>query len=308
MKKKIKIWLHSDSSPDIREYSITRGLIVTSVVFILVIAAAVIYKGFDYVKLKKQAFDTDLMLKTINEQKNEIKEQRIQVQSFAQDINKLKKKLVSLSDFEKKVRLIANIKQNDDFTGFLGIGGISREDLDPGIPLAQKHNHLIRQMHKQINQIDIDTKKQSENYIELLRLLEKKKNLLASTPSIMPAKGLKTSKFGYRISPFTGQKEFHAGLDIANRKGTKVFATANGKISFAGKRMFIGNEVLIDHGHGIVTKYGHLSKILVKSGSRIKRGDVIGLMGSTGRSTGPHVHYEVRVNGIPVNPEKYILN
>ncbi len=308
MKKQIKIWLHSDSSPDIREYSITRGLIFTSALFILVIAATLTYKGFDYVKLKKQAFDTDLMLKTINEQKNEIKEQRIQVQSFAQDINKLKKKLVSLSDFEKKVRLIANIKQNDDFTGFLGIGGISREDLDPGIPLAQKHNHLIRQMHKQINQIDIDTKKQSENYIELLRLLEKKKNLLASTPSIMPAKGLRTSKFGYRTSPFTGQKEFHAGLDIANRKGTKIFATANGKISFAGKRMFIGNEVLIDHGHGIVTKYGHLSKILVKSGSRIKRGDVIGLMGSTGRSTGPHVHYEVRVNGIPVNPERYILN
>ncbi len=308
MKKQIKIWLHSDSSPDIKEYSITRGLIFTTAFFILVIAATVTYKGFDYLKLKKQAFDTDLMLKTINEQKNEIKEQRIQVQSFAKDIGKLKKKLVSLSDFEKKVRLIANIKQNDDFTGFLSIGGISREDLDPGIPLAQKHNHLIREMHKQINQIDIDTKKQSENYIELLRLLEKKKNLLASTPSIMPANGVRTSKFGYRTSPFTGLKEFHAGLDIANRKGTKVFATANGKISYAGKRMFIGNEVLIDHGHGIVTKYGHLSKILVKSGSKIKRGDVIGLMGSTGRSTGPHVHYEVRVNGIPVNPEKYILN
>jgi len=163
-------------------------------------------------------------------------------------------------------------------------------------------------MHKQVNRIYINTKKQSENYMELLRLLEKKKNLLASTPSIMPARGTRTSKFGYRLSPFTGLKEFHAGLDIANRKGTKVIATANGKISYAGKRMFIGNEVLIDHGHGIVTKYGHLSKILVKAGSRIKRGDVIGLMGSTGRSTGPHVHYEVRVNGIPVNPEKYILN
>ncbi len=308
MKKQIKIWLHSDNSPDIREYSITRGLIVTCVIFILAIVTAVTYKSFDYVKLKKQSFDTDLLLKTIDEQKNEIKEQRLQVQTFAKDINKLKKELVSLSDFEKKVRLIANIKQNDDFTGFLGIGGVPREDMEPGIPLAQKHNNLIREMHKQINRIDISTKKQSENYIELLRLLEKKKNLLASTPSIMPAKGLRTSKFGYRTSPFTGQKEFHAGLDIANRKGTKVFATANGKVSYAGRRMFIGNEVLIDHGHGIVTKYGHLSKILAKSGSRVKRGDVIGLMGSTGRSTGPHVHYEVRVNGIPVNPEKYILN
>lgn len=308
MKKQIKIWLHSANSPDIREYSITRGFIFASVFLILAIISAVTYKGFDYVNLKKKSFDTDLLLKTINEQKNEIKEQRIQVQAFAKDINKLKKKFVSLADFEKKVRLIANIKQNNDFSGFLGIGGISREDLDPGIPLAQKHNNLIREMHKQVNRIYINTEKQSENYMELLRLLEKKKNLLASTPSIMPTMGTRTSKFGYRLSPFTGLKEFHAGLDIANRRGTKVFATANGKISYAGKRMFIGNEVLIDHGHGIVTKYGHLSKILVKAGSRIKRGDVIGLMGSTGRSTGPHVHYEVRVNGIPVNPEKYILN
>ncbi len=308
MKKQIKIWLHSANSPDIREYSITRGFIFASVFLILAIISAVTYKGFDYVNLKKKSFKTDLLLKTINEQKNEIKEQRIQVQAFAKDINKLKKKFVSLADFEKKVRLIANIKQNNDFSGFLGIGGISREDLDPGIPLAQKHNNLIREMHKQVNRIYINTEKQSENYMELLRLLEKKKNLLASTPSIMPTMGTRTSKFGYRLSPFTGLKEFHAGLDIANRRGTKVFATANGKISYAGKRMFIGNEVLIDHGHGIVTKYGHLSKILVKAGSRIKRGDVIGLMGSTGRSTGPHVHYEVRVNGIPVNPEKYILN
>jgi len=85
-------------------------------------------------------------------------------------------------------------------------------------------------------------------------------------------------------------------------------ATANGRVSYAGKKMLIGNLVTIDHGHGLVTKYGHLKKLLVKRGDKVKRGDVIGLMGNTGRSTGPHVHYEVRVNGLPVNPAHYILN
>ncbi|MCK5695337.1 MAG: M23 family metallopeptidase, partial [Desulfobacula sp.] len=117
-----------------------------------------------------------------------------------------------------------------------------------------------------------------------------------------------TSKFGYRTSPFTGRREFHSGLDISNKSGTKIIATANGRISYAARKMYIGNLVVIDHGHGRVTKFGHLKKILVKQGQRVKRGDVIALLGNTGRSTGPHVHYEVRINGTPVNPLKYILN
>ncbi len=308
MKKQIKIWLHWDSSSEIKEYSLTRGVVIFFIFIFFVSTAVLIYEGVDYIKLKRQSFNTKFLLKENLAQKNEIRNQRLQIENFAKDITALKKSVVSLSNFQKKVRIIANIKQNGDFTGFLGVGGISREDFDPGISLVQKHNSLIREMHKQVNEINIAAQKQSENYRQLLKLLEKKKNLLASTPSIMPAKGVRTSKFGYRLSPFTGLKEFHAGLDIANRKGTKVIATANGVIAYAGRKMFIGNEVLIDHGHGIVTKYGHLSKILVKAGARVKRGDVIGLMGTTGRSTGPHVHYEVRVNGIPVNPERYILN
>ena len=87
-----------------------------------------------------------------------------------------------------------------------------------------------------------------------------------------------------------------------------MVATANGRISYAATKTYIGKLVIIDHGHGRVTKYGHLKKILVKRGQRVKRGDVIALLGNTGRSTGPHVHYEVRINGTPVNPLKYILN
>jgi len=141
-----------------------------------------------------------------------------------------------------------------------------------------------------------------------LESLKNQKIFLASTPAIRPAKGWVTSKFGYRKSPFTGKKSFHSGYDIANKKGTPVFATADGLVVFSKTKGYLGKAVILDHGHGIVTRYGHLSKIIAKKGTLVKRGDLIGLIGSTGRTTGSHVHYEVRLNGVPVNPAKYILN
>ena len=133
-------------------------------------------------------------------------------------------------------------------------------------------------------------------------------DLLASTPAIRPTKGWKTSGFGYRVSPFTGLKEFHKGVDIATRKGTPIIASADGVVTFAGTKGMMGRVITIDHGHGMITRYGHLHKALKKRGDAVKRGEKIALVGSSGRSTGPHLHYEVLLNGLPVNPEKYILN
>ena len=149
---------------------------------------------------------------------------------------------------------------------------------------------------------------QIEGFESLLKYLDDQKSLLASTPAISPAKGWITSRFGYRKSPFTGRKEIHKGLDIASRMKTPVQATADGVIVFCGSKGFMGKVVVIDHGHGMVTRYAHLHKTLKKKGDRVKRGDRIGLIGNSGRSTGPHLHYNVRLNGISVNPEKYILN
>jgi murein DD-endopeptidase MepM/ murein hydrolase activator NlpD len=163
-------------------------------------------------------------------------------------------------------------------------------------------------MHHQVDQTNLAAKTQALDFENLIRELETKRNLLASTPSIRPSDGWITSRFGYRTSPFTGRREFHSGLDISNKTGVKIVATANGKIAYASRKMYIGNLIVIDHGYGRVTRYGHLDKIMVKPGQRVKRGDVIGLLGNTGRSTGPHVHYEVKINGVAVNPLKYILN
>ncbi|MBA3012148.1 MAG: M23 family metallopeptidase [Proteobacteria bacterium] len=308
MRKRIKIWFHSSSGSNIREISIHKLFLVFLILFVVTAASGLGYLGYDYYRLKTLSFNTSTLTQTIGTQQNEIFSQRSQIQTFAQNIELLKKQVDNLSKLEGKVRLIADIKKVGNSSGFIGIGGLPENELDRDLPLEDRHNSLIREMHEQVNQTAIAAKQQILNFDDLIKQLEKKKNLLASTPSIKPTDGWITSNFGYRKSPFTGAKSFHSGLDISNQVGTKIIATANGKISYAARKLYFGNLVIIDHGYGKVTKYGHLEKILVKPGQTIKRGDIIALLGNTGQSTGPHVHYEVRINGLPVNPLKYILN
>ncbi|MDA3918148.1 MAG: M23 family metallopeptidase [Deltaproteobacteria bacterium] len=308
MKKRIKIWFHSGSTSDIKEITVHKAVLGFAFLIIIFVVTGASFVGYDYYCLKMESFKNVVLNQTVNKQSSEIKSQRNQIQSFANKIETLKKRVGDLSKFEEKVRLIAGIKQTSGSSGLIGIGTIPQGELDLDIPLEEKHNTLIREMHEQVGQTDHAVKTQALDFTNLIKELEQKRNLLASTPSIRPVNGWISSKFGYRKSPFTGRREFHAGLDIANKSGTELVATANGRISYAARKMYIGNMIIIDHGFGKVTKYGHLKKILVKRGQKVKRDDVIGLIGNTGRSTGPHVHYEVRINGTPVNPLKYILN
>ncbi len=142
---------------------------------------------------------------------------------------------------------------------------------------------------------------------ELHRYFEDQRSLLASTPSVWPARGWVTSDFGLRVDPYTADRVMHRGIDIANRPGTPVIAPADGVVVFAGSEGGYGKVLVVDHGYGVKTRYGHLSKFDVKLGEKVERGQQIGAVGNTGRSTGPHLHYEVRVNGLPENPRKFIL-
>ena len=147
-----------------------------------------------------------------------------------------------------------------------------------------------------------------QGVLELWESLSERQNLLAATPSIKPVRGWFTSKFGYRISPFTSKPVMHAGLDVAAAPGSPIYAPADGVVSFAGYDPGYGKLVSIDHGYGVVTRFGHTSQIYVELGQKIKRRDIIAAVGTTGRSTGPHLHYEVRVNDVPVDPGNYILD
>ncbi len=138
--------------------------------------------------------------------------------------------------------------------------------------------------------------------------VDKRNALAAATPSIWPAHGWLTSRVGARQDPITGERDYHEGLDISGDHGSQVYVTADGIVTQAAAEGGYGNLVIVDHGYGLETRYGHLSRFNVRPGEKIKRGDVVGLVGSTGRSTGSHLHYEVRVNGRLLNPLQLLLN
>lgn len=305
MRKKTSFFILNNSGSPAKQISIPTSLLRILICACLIISGIVMY---DYLNLKKISLNTRDNSIRISSQLSEIENQRKQIQQFAEEINFLKLELVGLNNFENKIRIIANIEKKNEQDSLFGVGGSIPEDILAQIPLSKKHNSLMREMHEQINQLDLATANQNNGFESLFKYIKEQQNILASTPAIRPATGWTTSRFGYRISPFTGRREFHKGFDIANRKGTSIIATANGTVTFAGKKGAFGNVVVIDHGHGMVTRYAHTEKMLVKRNDKVKRGDTIALIGNTGRSTGNHVHYEVHLNGIPINPEKYILN
>jgi murein DD-endopeptidase MepM/ murein hydrolase activator NlpD len=138
--------------------------------------------------------------------------------------------------------------------------------------------------------------------------VDKRNALAAATPSIWPAHGWLTSRMGNRRDPIHGGRDFHPGLDISADRGSPVYATADGKVTQASREGAYGNLVVVEHGYGLETRYGHLFAYRVRPGAEVKRGDILGLVGSTGRSTGSHLHYEVRVNGRLLNPLQLLLN
>jgi murein DD-endopeptidase MepM/ murein hydrolase activator NlpD len=306
--KKISFFVLSNTGSRARQISVPSILIHLSVVICFIALTALVYLIYDHhqlrtVDLVNQAFENQ-----IGEQKDIIANQHIQIQTFTSEINKLKSKLVTLNNFENKIRVIANLDQENEQESLFGVGGSIPEDLATDVDLTKRQTGLLREMHEQVDNLNIATSNQKTGFSSLLEALEGQRNLLACTPAIRPVKGWETSRFGYRNSPFTGRKELHKGLDIANKEGTQVIAPADGVVKYTGRKGLLGKTMDVDHGHGMVTRYGHLKEVLKKRGESVKRGDIIAEMGDTGRSTGPHLHYEVHLNGIPVNPVKYILN
>lgn len=158
-----------------------------------------------------------------------------------------------------------------------------------------------------IERVSDGTEALEKDVMQLWKDLSDKNEILQTTPSIRPTQGWVSSNFGMRNSPFSGDPAQHKGLDIAADPGAPIHAPASGIVTAATLDSGYGKVITVDHGHGIVTRYGHCSQMYVKAGQKVKRGDVIGAVGNTGRSTGPHLHYEVRLQGVPVNPERYIL-
>ena len=174
-------------------------------------------------------------------------------------------------------------------------------------------NEIIKGMKNQLNNLSLRTAFMDKSYNEIAGMVKNKEKLLSAIPAIQPVSNKDLSRiasgFGYRIDPVYKVKKFHAGLDFTASQGTPIYATADGRVKEAGfNTSGFGNHVVINHGYGYETLYGHMVRVKTHEGQMVKRGEVIGYVGSTGKSTGPHCHYEVHRNGQPVDPVYYFYN
>ena len=161
-------------------------------------------------------------------------------------------------------------------------------------------------MNQHVDRLIEDANAQEQSFRVLMEFLKKRKSILARMPSVWPTRGCVSSEFGFRKSPFTGRKEFHKGIDIATLPGKEIVTPADGIIISESHEPNMGNTITINHSNGISTIYAHLLKNIVRRGQMVRRGDIVGFVGNSGRSTGPHVHYTILLNGVAVNPRTYL--
>ncbi|MDY0306238.1 MAG: M23 family metallopeptidase [Desulfovibrio aminophilus] len=236
-----------------------------------------------------------------------LQEQKTQLLSLSQKITSLQKNLTRIRDFDSKLRVMINLDQ-DNAQAMTAKGGSVTTDFSKGYLPLHRHELLARKMHGFLEQLNVDAKLEEVRQQDVLLKIESNSGILLSTPSVWPTDGWVTSSFGNRKSPFTGQEEFHRGLDISAARGTPVYAPASGRVVAADKDGSNGLTMVLAHSPSLTTRYAHLQRFAVKAGDVVKRGDLIAYVGDTGRSTGPHLHYEVLLAGVPQNPLHYILN
>src|SRR5687768_15565778 len=262
---------------------------------------------------------------------------RQQTVAFSTAVDDLKKRLMSMKEVNQRLRVMLGIETPKTGDQFNGRGGEETPLTEgstlnaPATPVRGESDlrqasaregmsdltafqnelgeqELIAAVKEGIVWLAKEAATQEKTLQELSVAAEQKSSRWAATPSIWPVKGWVTSGFGPRVSPFTEKPAWHDGLDIGAAANAPVQAPAQGRVTSVGFDSKLGNTVKLDHGFGIETLYGHLAKALVKEGQRVKRGDVVGLVGSTGLATGPHLHYMVKVNGQTFDPTKYILD
>ena len=299
--KKITIVLLPDGTRKVRQVKVPRFLVVLLFTLLLSGALGLVWVFKDYKNIKTE-------IPRLAHLEKENKHQKAQLVSLAQKIDRITRRMTELREFDKKLRTMVNLEKSDDSQQLLGVGGSNTALSSPDSSIEKAHEKLVRLMYRSLDNLDKEISLETHEKSELLDYLESQKSMLLCTPSIWPTRGWISSGFGYRISPFTNEKEFHRGLDICNRMGAPIIAPSDGVVASVGWDFGYGKTLVIKHGYGLKTKYAHLSKILVRKGEVVKRGQEIGMVGNSGRSTGPHLHYEVHLNGVPVNPLQYILN
>lgn len=303
-----------ERSAQVRRYQVPKKLLayvilgVASVVslasFLLIHYIFVVQQVTENRTLKDENIELRAELKNLRDRVENINDTLERIDRFAMKL----KALTQLSDSERQLAIGPVGEKMDE-----GPSGSHEVKLAAG-EFGDHEDEPIdsalatRLLDARLEDLSTEARKQEEDIRDLQEYYQDQKTLLLTTPSIWPARGWLTSTFGVRGDPFTGNKVMHKGLDIAAPAGTKVRAPSQGVVIYAAPRGGYGKTVVVDHGYGLQTHYGHLLDIVVKPGDKVERGKELGSVGNSGRSTGAHLHYEVRLQGIPQNPKKYILD
>ena len=317
------------------KFSLSSGWVKTLAFLAFCLTLLLTTATFDYVGLLLQANET----RALRAENAQLKKQ---FQVAEEKLSSLDSSLERIQNFTKKLNLITNVEDEERSTKLAltpssrpgglpegeasGAGVVTRMPSsefmirDPQVSERAGPDErggevgVVRETERDYASLSVridrslkNSQLREQGVLQLWDSLSERQNLLSATPSIRPARGYYTSRFGYRIDPFNNKPFMHAGIDIAAPAGTPVYAPADGVVSYVGFDNGYGKLVSIDHGYGVITRFGHNSKTFVEQGQKVHRWDVISAVGSTGRSTGAHCHYEVRIHGIPIDPTNYIL-
>lgn len=286
----------------VRRIKVPRGILYAVVVLFLAFLVGGSLSFYQSVQVRGE-------LVAYEKLKSDFLHQQIAIKKVSNQVNKFKGDFDRLRELDFKLRLITDLELKRPVSSMFGIGGFN-ENTDRSLAeeLTTKGLDLLGLLSKDLERLEKMARFQEESFNNLKSHLADKKDLIDRTPYRWPTRGFLTSTYGPRIHPLTGQQQMHAALDIAALKGTPIRAPGDGIVTFAGENTSLGNMIVIDHGYGIITRYGHNNANLVRAGQRVKRGDVIATVGSTGRSTGPHLHYEIRINDVAINPLSIIID
>jgi len=256
----------------------------------VVAATALCVLIVDYLRVRELARDPAAL-------KRQVAAQQTEIDGFRQRVGEIRLEMATWRDLHAKIWEPFG-PDSGPVHPSKGIGGAHATPVEPSGPRSL----LVAEVDRLADSVN----EEGHSLRALERLMAHAGRALSQLPSRWPVRGAINSAFGRRASPWSDGTEFHSGLDIAAGRGTPVHAPAPGTVVFAGAQTEFGLSVILDHGHDIRTIYGHLSKIAVSAGQKVERGHVVGLTGNTGKSTGPHLHYEILVKGQSVNPRAYL--
>lgn len=275
--------------------SLLKGLAAVLAVVVL----SSLYFAYDYISVRRDAAELARLRAVTGNQEKQIVDLVGRLERYSNRMNEL-------SEFDRKIRIAANIEGSRDKQVILGIGGAVPDERMVPSRLDGDRQAILTQVVQGVDRLEQEAAAREKSFVQILQFLNRQRSVVAATPSLWPVRGMVTSEFGYRSSPFGGGREYHEGIDVATQHGTPVRAPADGVVLEASMQSGYGNVVKLDHGRGLSTLYGHLSRIAVRKGTIVRRGEVIGYVGNTGRSTGSHLHYSVYFSGVAVNPRNYL--